>query len=147
MRRQDKYPTTPTFQYLNANPHNRITTDCVIRAIAVARSGAKTEKKAKNMWTLVLNDLVALSQKTGFVYDDTKCYAKYLEQVGFEKRPQPRFANGTKMTLREFIARHPKGTYVVNMPSHLTAVVDGKNYDIWDCSKSSRRVGNYWENV
>lgn len=36
MKRQEKYPETSTFHYYNANPKNRITTDCVIRAITTA---------------------------------------------------------------------------------------------------------------
>ena len=36
MRREDKYPDTSTFKYYNANPKNRITTDCVVRAICTA---------------------------------------------------------------------------------------------------------------
>ena len=36
MRRQDKYPDTEVFHYFNANPKNRITTDCVVRAICLA---------------------------------------------------------------------------------------------------------------
>lgn len=35
MTRQEKYPETPTFHYHQANPHNRINGDCVIRAISV----------------------------------------------------------------------------------------------------------------
>ena len=36
MRRQDKFPETEFFHYFNANPKNRITGDCRIRAISVA---------------------------------------------------------------------------------------------------------------
>ena len=36
MKRQEKYPETSMFHYYNANPHNRMTTDCVIRAESVA---------------------------------------------------------------------------------------------------------------
>lgn len=35
MKRQDKFPDTTTFHYHNANPHNRITGDCVTRAETV----------------------------------------------------------------------------------------------------------------
>ena len=36
MRRQDKYPETKWFIYDNVNPKNKITSDCVIRAITKA---------------------------------------------------------------------------------------------------------------
>ncbi len=36
MTRKEKFPDTKTFHYFNANPHNRITDDCVTRAIYTA---------------------------------------------------------------------------------------------------------------
>lgn len=36
MTRQEKYPDTDVFHYYNANPKNRITGDCLYRAIATA---------------------------------------------------------------------------------------------------------------
>ena len=38
------------------------------------------------------------------------------------------------LTVREFAKRNPIGTYVIRVPNHLTAIKDGKLYDIWDCS-------------
>ena len=153
MRRQDKNPNTPTFTYLNANPHNRFTTDCVVRAIATAMCANQLEtdinwqKLVKDMWYVVLESLNEITEQTGFMYDEPDGYSKYLTKVGFKKMPQPRYANGTKMTLAEFVAKHPKGTYLVHLPHHLTVVVNGKHYDTWNWTRSSRRVGNYWEKL
>ena len=36
MKREQKYPDTESFVFHNQNPHNRFTTDCVIRAISAA---------------------------------------------------------------------------------------------------------------
>ena len=36
MTRQQKYPDTNTFHFYNANPKNKYTGDCVIRAISTA---------------------------------------------------------------------------------------------------------------
>lgn len=36
MKRQEKYPETRTFHFHNANPKNRITGDCVTRALCTA---------------------------------------------------------------------------------------------------------------
>ena len=149
MRRQDKYPDTAIFKYENLNPHKRITGDCVVRAIAKA---IEPEIKKLHLsrgkvdpWKYVLIKMADYSAQTGYMISDTKCYKRFLPNNGFVKHDQPRHADGTKLTLREFIETHPKGTYLVNMANHLTVVIDGVNYDIWDCTKTDRRVGMYWE--
>lgn len=152
MKRQKRYPDTEIFHYLNLNPKGKVTCDCVVRAIAWAcvcqTSRDFTEEKkvytGKYLWNTVLDDLTDCSRKTGFMVTDTKCYTEYLKELYFTKHPQPRHLDGTKYTLAEFIAEHPKGIYLVNMPTHLTVVVDGVNYDIWDCTKTDKRIGNYW---
>lgn len=149
MRRQDKYPNTEMFSYLNLNPHNRITTDCVYRAIAKALcAGHKhCQKSEKEMWSTVMQELCEFAGQTGFVPTDTKCYSRFLKMRGFNELPQPRHSDGTKYTLKEFINENPKGVYLVNMPSHLTVVVDGVNYDNWDCTKVNSRIGKIWERI
>lgn len=136
MRRHEKYPDTDIFTYENVNPKNRITGDCEIRAIA---------KATKLSWNKVVQSLADIGIETGCSPFVVNAYGLFLERKGFKKRPQPRHLDNTKYTLREFILEHPKGRYVINMPHHVTVVVDGKNYDIWDCTKSSSKIGNYWE--
>lgn len=133
--RQTKYPNTATFVFENRNPKGRITTDCVVRAISKA-----TNKK----WETILMELIRTTIDTGYMINEPKCYGVYLQAKGWKKQKQPRKIDNTKYTLSEFIRLHKTGTYLVHLPHHLTAVKDGKCYDIWDCSKSSRRVGNYW---
>ena len=136
MRRRDKYPDTDIFVYENINPKNRITGDCEIRAIA---------KAMKISWEEVARGLVEIGVETGYSPFVKEAYDLFLTRNGFKRMSQPRHLNNTKYTLREFIKEHPRGTYVVNMPSHVTVVVNGKNYDIWDCTKSYKKIGNYWE--
>lgn len=150
MRRQDKYPNTEMFHYLNTNPKNRITTDCVIRAIAGAlvannnRKNLKNDKLCKNMWEIVMTELGDWACEYGYMPTDTKCYDKFLQYHGFGKHQQLRHSDNTKYTLKEFIECHKTGIWLVNMPTHLTLVVDGINYDIWDCSKSYKKCGLFW---
>lgn len=149
MRRQDKYPNTDIFHYLNVNPKNRFTTDCVIRAIAtalVAKTGGSLEndKLCKDMWRVVLDDMAEIACNTGYFPTNKKCYEKYLKQHGFLKYGQPRHLDNTKLTLKEFMDGHKSGTYVIHLPHHLTVVVDGVNYDIYDCTKFDSRVGIFW---
>lgn len=135
MRRKDKYPNTDIFTYKNVNPKKRITGDCEIRAIA---------KATKLSWEEVVRRLAEIGIETGYCPFVKESYGLLLERCGFKKKPQPRHLDNTKYTLREFVKEHPRGRYVVNMPHHVTVVVNGKNYDIWDCTKSCRKIGNYW---
>lgn len=134
-KRQQKYPNTATFKYDNRNPKGRITGDCEMRAI----SGALGKD-----WCEVVRGLAELACETGHSPFVAENYGLYLERHGFKKYKQPRHDDGTKYTLKEFIEEHKRGTFVVNLPSHLTVVKAGKCHDIWDCTKSSKRVGNYW---
>lgn len=132
-RRQDKYPDTEIFKYHNQNPHNRITADCVARAISFA---------LKIPYNDVIMEMAELQCKTGYAITERE--EVLLKQHGIEKQPMLRHIDNTKFTLKEFIETHELGTYLVRMPSHLTVVKDGINYDIWDCTKSHSKVGNYW---
>lgn len=70
MKRQEKYPETSTFHYHNANPHNRMTADCVIRAESTALGIPYDQVVLEN---------AQLQCKTGFSSIDAKGVAKYME--------------------------------------------------------------------
>lgn len=132
--RQNKYPDTNIFKYHNQNPHNRITGDCMVRAISFATGIPYNQ---------VVMDLAKFHCETG--YDGNYSEAKFLERTyGIPKQSQLRHSDNTKFTVKDFIKRFPKGTYILRMPSHMTVVKDGINYDIWDCTKDKRKVGIYW---
>lgn len=139
MKRQEKFPETATFHYYNANPHNRITTDCVIRAESVA---------LEIPYNQVIMETAQLQCDTGFDVSDTMGIAKYMERKGWKKNAQPRKDDGTKYTVKEFCQKiaKPNERYLVSMAGHLVAIVDRKAYDIWDCTDSryTKCVGNYW---
>lgn len=135
--RREKYPDTDTFKYYNANPKNRITGDCVFRAISVAL-GMKYNK--------VVLEMAIMQCKTGYALNDTKGIEKYLESKGWVKNPQLKHENGTKYSVEDFVKTHKHGTYIINMANHVSVIKDGKNYDIWDCVKYGGCVGNYWTN-
>lgn len=143
MKRADKYPETPFFKFYNANPKNRITSDCVIRAISTA-----TEIPYND----VLTELYNLAIKTGYSPTSKQCYGKYLESLGWIKHNQPKKDDNTKYTGQEFInyinEKYYKGNYICHIGGHhITAVLTDKDtghriYDIWDCSEDC--IGNYW---
>lgn len=70
MKRQDKYPDTDTYHFYNANPHNKFTDDCVIRALSTAM---------EQSWEDTFNDLCQISLKYGVMPTDTKCFSRYLK--------------------------------------------------------------------
>ena len=139
MKRQDKFPDTTTFHYYNANPHNRITGDCVTRAEAVV---------LEIPYNQVVLENAEMQCKTGFDDADAKGVEKYMQTKGWKKNPQPRKADGTKYTVAEFCTQlaKPGQRYLVSMAGHCVAVVDCKAWDIWDCTdwRYTKCVGNFW---
>lgn len=149
MTRQQKYPDTSTFHYYNANPKNRYTTDCVIRAICTA---------TEIPYNQVVMEMAELQCKTGFDMSENKLIDKYLSAKGWVKHSQPKKADGTKYTGKEWckelwwIGEHNK--MIANIGGHhIVAIVEDNEYDgngisrfrvydIWD--STDKCIGNYW---
>lgn len=134
MKRQDKYPNHEHFTYYNHNPKNRITGDCLVRSISFALNIPYNQ---------VVMDAANFQCDTG--YDGNYSESIFIEKTyGIKNQPQLKHDDNTKYTVKEFINKFPKGTYILRMPSHMTVIKDGKNYDIWDCTKSTSKVGKWW---
>ena len=124
---------TATFKYYNANPRNKHTTDCVVRAICAAldQSYEQTVRGLTELWI-----------KTGYEMGEAKCFGKYLELKGWVKNKQPRKFDNTKFTGKEFVKIF-KGVCVANLGgNHTVCIKDGKVLDIWDSTDGC--IGNYW---
>lgn len=130
---------TNIFHYYNRNPKDKLTNDCVIRAIATA-----TEKT----WGEVYNTLCEMGLKYGLMPNDPKCYERYLKELGWVKHNQPRKDDNTKYSGSEFVKtteyRNIKNNAVIAKigSHHMTVIVNGKIYDTWNCS--GNKIGNYW---
>ena len=140
MRRELKYPNTDYFTYFNANPKNKNTGDCVIRAICTALDKPYSE---------VVSDLSDLQNKEFYDSSDPKLYGKYLQQQGWIKMPQPKHDDNKKYTgieWCEFIKFWDNDNYkrmIAHIGSgHIVAIIDGKILDTWN--SSSGCIGNYW---
>lgn len=140
MKREEKYQNTKTFTFYNANPKNRITGDCVIRALCTAMN---------EPYEKVYRELFEFSMQKKYMLNDKKCYEKWLESKGWVKKAQPRKSDNTKLTGKEFCEMAQQ--YTFNYPSrmiakigghHIVAIVDGKVQDIWN--STSGCIGNYW---
>ena len=139
MKRQDKYPDTNTFHFYNANPHNRFTTDCVIRAISTA---------TEIPYNQVVMEMAEMQCKTGFDPSENKLIDKYLTSKGWTRRPQPKKADNTKYTGTEY-CEILKGdqTIICSLGTHhLSCIkrIDGqlKVWDTWN--STSGKVGIIW---
>lgn len=140
MKRAVKYPATDCFTYFNANPKNRYTGDCVIRAISTALNKSYIQ---------VTTDLAQLQTKYFYDSSDPKLYGKYLQQNGWIKMKQPKHENNTKYTGSEwcsfikFWKNQQYNRMIAHIGSnHIVAIIDGKILDTWDSSGGC--IGNYW---
>lgn len=137
-KRSEKYPDTDTFHFYNANPHNRITSDCVIRALCTA---------LEIPYNQVVIEMAELQCKTGFDPSESTTINKYLVSKGWIKMPQPRKWDNTKYTGKEWCKLlQQKGDnrpVVANIGGHHTvAIIDGQVYDHWNSTDGC--IGNYW---
>jgi len=132
--REQKYPNTDTFQYYNHNPKNRITGDCVVRAISFALD---------EPYNKIVMSLAEIWCETGYDGLCKKGYNQLLKNYGWVKNKQPRKTDGTKFTGKEFCKIFNKGTYICKIGGHhIVTIKDGKVYDIWDSTDGC--IGNYW---
>lgn len=124
---------TGTFKYYNANPRNKHTTDCVVRAICIALD---------QPYNQTVKELTELWLKTGYEMSEPKCFGKYLESKGFVKHKQPRKPDNTKYTGKEFVKIFD-GVCVANLGgNHTVCIKGGKVLDIWNSTEGC--IGNYW---
>ena len=131
---------TMYFNYRQENPSNKLTGDCVIRAIASALNKS---------WDEVYDDLCAIGKKYKLMPNDSKCYERYLKANGYVKQKQPRDAFNKKLTGREFCDllndEYHRGlidesfSVVLSIGSHHLSMIEctlsGFTIcDSWDCS-------------
>lgn len=136
MKRQEKYQDTSTFHYFNANPKNKVGGDCVIRAICTALNQS---------WEQTVMELTEVGIKYGYVANDLHTIKRYLKNKGWIMQKQPRKADNTKYTGKEFCKEY--GSHYQNIIAnigahHIVAIVNGKLNDIWDSTNGC--IGNYW---
>lgn len=151
-KRKAKYPDTDTFHYHNANPKNKITTDCVIRALA---TGLQME------YNDVVMELAQMQCATGFDDGDTQLIDKYLKSKGWVRCKQPRKDDNTKYTGKEFCRTlsHPIYSEELDLYSlpfnwhrviadlgghHIVAIVEGQVWDTWNSTGGC--IGIVWVN-
>lgn len=136
-------PDTTYFHYFNANPHGRITCDCVVRALATA---------TQIPYDTVVDELTAQFHETGIHQADSRAVALWLKRKGWKQCSQPKRRDGTKYTGRQFCWSMQNGgrframsneRVVANIGAHhVVAIVEGKVNDTWN--STGRCIGKYW---
>ena len=148
--RNEKYPDTAVFHYYNRNPRNRITTDCVVRAISTGLDIPYND---------VVMEMAQMQCETGYDDGSTQLIDRYLKSKGWIKCKQPRKEDNTKYTGEEFCLKiqHPIYAEELDFPDcnwhrmianigghHIVAIIEGQINDIWDSSRGC--IGNVWVN-
>lgn len=117
----------------NANPQDRNTGDCTIRALSLAYNKSYNNVKS---------ELHNLASNNHGKFNDENVVRAYLEKNGYKTK----FDNTQQnlSTVEKFTKQHLHGCYVVFCSNkikqdtsnsfHLVAVLDGVIYDTWDSS-------------
>lgn len=121
--------TKNNYEYYNRNPSKIEITDCVCKAISTAT----------NLKYEAVNNLLDL---TAYENDCEKlcvcCYDNLLTGTLCYCRIDDYF----KHTVSEISQFYPNNILIIRVDAHLTASVNGKVLDIWDCS--DKLVDCYW---
>lgn len=107
------------FVYYNKNPNGDRRNDCVTRAISLASGLPYPEIRRKLFHTSRLLNCDKLC---------VACYRHLLDDVF--KYPRVKCYGNT---VNEFAQKHPKGAYLLRMSGHITTIIDGTIFDLFDC--------------
>ena len=118
----------------NPNPLGKQTSDCVIRAIAIA-----TEQS----WRRTYRELCELGEIEAEMPNVNYVWGITLRDKGAKQFLLPESCPSC-LTVRAFCEKYPEGVYVIGTGSHAVAVIDGDWYDSWD---SGSEVPSYFWRV
>lgn len=111
------------FKYYNPNPRNRNGVgDCTVRAVS---------KALDISWDNAYIDLVMQGYLLADMPSSNMVMNSYLRSQGFSKYIVGNYCPDC-YTVREFVADHPEGTYILGTGTHVIAAKDGIYYDSWN---------------
>ena len=109
-------------KYFQVKFKKDLTSDCVIRAIAIATG---------NDYKEVMTELFKIGLEIGQMPNNKKCYEIYLNKLGWEKHKPIRKVNGKKYKVKNMPIDHTN--MIVHTSKHLTTIIQGNLHDTWDC--------------
>lgn len=110
------------FVFYNPNPLNKMTGDCVVRALC---------KATGQSWKEVILQLFTYAYNMADLPSSNAVWGSYLKTKGYTRHSIPNTCPDC-YTIRDFCKEHPYGTYIVCTGSHAVCVQDGSYFDSWD---------------
>lgn len=110
------------YSYYNNNPYGRHVNDCTVRAIALA---------TRRPWEEVFNELSNYARDEGITFSEVEFINDYLSNL------YPRYCQDSVnkvITVGDFADLELPGRWLVTMSGHITCVIDGTIYDVFDPS-------------
>lgn len=130
------YLTTDSLRWIeyNPNPSTSKANDCSIRAYCAAENLE---------WDAAYDIACRYGKNANYMPNDTTSCEQILEgEFGYTKHKLSKEEKSNGITVKDFCVKHPEGTYILDMPRHLVAVINGEYYDSWDCGK--KKIKAYW---
>lgn len=110
------------FVFRNPNPKHNITSDCVIRAIAIFFDIT---------WDEAFVKLSAVAFDLKNIMEANYVWGEFLLRQGLVRRQIPNECPNC-YTVKNFCDDHKNGSYILATGTHVVTVVDGDYYDTWD---------------
>ena len=110
------------YRYYNPNPANRLTNDCVIRAIT---------KALDSDWTTIHDEIAKESGRKFDTMDANHVWIGWLKRHGYKFYPMPDKCPDC-YTVKDFSEDNPRGQYILGTGTHVVTVQDGDYYDTFD---------------
>ena len=118
------------YKFLNINPLGKREEDCVCRAISLA---------LEEDYYIIQEKLQLIGELFECEFLCECCYKHLLDSV-YDLQRNEEFKG---LTIKEFSELHQSGTYIIRIEGHLTCLINGIIYDIWDCT--DKIVDIVWE--
>lgn len=106
----------------NQNPAGNNVDDCAVRAISVATGKS---------WDRIYTEMCLGGFDIKDMAHADKVWHKVLKDNGFHRHSLPERCPDC-YTVADFCSDHQNGIYVLAVPNHVVAVVDGHWVDTWD---------------
>lgn len=105
------------YAHYNPNPEGKNVGDCTVRALS---------KALDQDWEKTYIGLTLEGFMLGDMPSANSTWGAYLRRHKFKRELAP-----DDMTVADFAAQHPHGTYILALSGHVVCIVDGTLYDTW----------------
>lgn len=106
----------------NPNPFNKLTGDCVVRAISIAEG---------KDWDDIYLELMIKGYEQKDMIESNALWNEYLHRLGYHRYIIPDTCPDC-YTVSDFAADHPQGTYILGTGTHAVCVKNGNIHDTYD---------------